>query len=78
MKINIYGPDLSMEALAEMIKHIPPDAVEVIIKCPLRKSVAERACQHPNRLTYDASCDNKIFIHLIQDGPTGKFEILVN
>lgn len=78
MKISIYGPELNMVALGEMIKIIPPDALDVLIKCPLRKSVRERACQFPNRLTYDASVDNKFFIHLIQDGPTGKFEITLS
>lgn len=80
MKLAVYGPssDLDMVALGELVKHIPPESVEVLIKCPVRKSVRERACQHPNHLFYDASCDNKTFVHLVQSSPTAEFVVTVS
>jgi len=79
VKISVYGPssDLDMVALGELIKHIPPESVEVLIKCPVRKSVRERVCQLPNHLFYDASCDNTTFVHLVQSSPTAEFVVTV-
>lgn len=76
MKISIFGqPD--MLALAEAIKHIPPEASEVFIRCPQRNSIANKPCQHPGWLFLDVSVDNKTFINLVQKSPTAPYEVKV-
>lgn len=75
MKISTYGPPPNMRALAEIIKYIPPDSENVLIQTPLRNSIDRRACQHPGWLFYDASCDNKVFLHLSQASEMSPYEV---
>jgi hypothetical protein len=68
LKIGIYGPCLDMVALGELIKHIPVGSKEVVIQAPARRAIDLRACMRPGWLEYSASVDNKVFIHLAQEG----------
>lgn len=77
MKIAIYGPNKDDPGIAELLKHVPPDTLEVKITAPLRNAIDRRACQHPNWLFLDASCDDKVFIHLVQVSPTAPYIVSV-
>jgi len=63
MKIEIYSPEVDVEHLSALLKHIPSDAKHVIVQAPLRRATDLKACQRPNTLEYVASVDNKTFIH---------------
>lgn len=76
MKITIYGPlPLDAQAMARLLSEIPEDAQEVLILAPPRNALDRRPCQHPGWLFYNASVDNKRFIHLTQSGPTAPYEV---
>jgi len=76
MKISIYGPlPIDGAAIAELLKHIPEDAKDVLIQAPPRNAIDRRPCQHPGWLFYSASIDNNTFLHLSQQGPTARYEV---
>ena len=68
MKISVYGPCPDMMALGEAIKHIPLNSKEAVVQAPLRRAMDLRACQRPGWLELSISVDNKVFIHLSQEG----------
>lgn len=77
MKITIYGPAPDMVAIAEMLKHLPEGAKEILIQAPLRRAVDLKTCQRPGYLEYSASVDNKLFINLSQSSKTADYEVKV-
>lgn len=77
MKISIYGPCLDMQALGEALKHVPVGSNEVIVQAPARRAPDLRPCQRPGWLELSLSVDNKIFIHLIQEGEGKPYGIKV-
>lgn len=76
MKITIYGPlPLDTLAMAKLLSEIPEDAKEVVIQAPPRNGMDRRPCQHPGWLFYNASVDNRRFIHLSQSSSAAPYEI---
>lgn len=75
LKISVYGPLPDMLALAELVKHVPPEAKEVVVQAPLRRAVDLRPCQRPGVLEMSASIDNCKFLHLSQLTTTAPYEV---
>ena len=68
MIVKIYGPEPRDEVLlAELMKHVPEDAEQVYIRCPVRNPMNIRVCQRPGVLEYVASVDNRVFIYVTSD-----------
>lgn len=75
MKISIYGACPEPAMIAELVKHIPEDTKDVVVKSNARNPLGIRPCQHPGVLFMDASLDNKTFLHLQQDTPTSEIQV---
>ncbi len=78
MKISIYGPLPDPSAVAEILRHLPADAKDVVVQAPPRNSMDRRPCQQPGWLVYTASVDNSKFITVVQRTDTGPFEVQVS
>lgn len=75
MKINVYGSQVEMRALAELVKYIPPETKEVQVTSPPRRPIDARPCLQPGMLFMDACCDNKLVIHLTQKSVDSPFKV---
>lgn len=76
MKTTIFGPpNPDWAAIAALLADVPEDVKEITVSAPARRAPDLRQCQHPNALFYDATVDNKVFFHLVQEGPDKPYVI---
>jgi len=75
MKITIYGAKPEPIPFAKLMEAVPETAHTVLIQSNARKPLGIRPCQHPGWLFYEATVDETLFLHLVQEGVDGPITV---